>query len=330
MNRPEDYKNAFDDITPWSGIVPQGYIVDYFGVLTKVAYRTMWLSDPHSADQERHVVTQFPPMGDGDNNEAWFEALSTVLAVREARGNFIMMTLGAHYGMQASWAYKALQMLNPMPCKLVAVDAGPENCQWIAEHFRDNGIPSNDYWLLQMAMSGNNDPVFFPVGASGSGANNCVATNDTNARLGYIEDFVKSKKTNEALRNLLLHNTTGIIKNLTPGRSTLAEIKLVSAIALADLLGPFTRVDYIEADIQSSEILVFPPAIELLNQKVRRIHLGTHGEDVHKTLHKLFVDNGWEIMFSYEGGITHQTALGPTLANDGLLTAINPRMAYQK
>jgi hypothetical protein len=78
----------------------------------------------------------------------------------------------------------------------------------------------------------------------------------------------------------------------------MAEIKLVSAITLRELLRPFERIDYLEADIQQSEIVVFPPFIDLLRKKVRRIHIGTHGKDVHWTLHDLFAENGWEIVFS--------------------------------
>ena len=52
---------------------------------------------------------------------------------------------------------------------------------------------------------------------------------------------------------------------------------MVSAVTLQDILGPFDSVDYVESDIQQSEILVFPPSMQLLKRKVRRVHIGTHG-----------------------------------------------------
>ena len=61
----------------------------------------------------------------------------------------------------------------------------------------------------------------------------------------------------------------------------MAEIKLVSAVTLRDVLAPFELVDYLDFDIQQSEIIVFPPFLDLLKRKVRRIHIGTHGKDVH-------------------------------------------------
>jgi hypothetical protein len=103
-----------------------------------------------------------------------------------------------------------------------------------------------------------------------------------------------------------------------------AEVKFVSAVTLNDILGPFDTVDYLEADIQQSEILVFPPFIDLLKRKVRRIHIGTHGIDVHRSLHELFEKSGWEIVFSYEPSTQYPYALGSFVTKDGVLTVRNP------
>ena len=64
----------------------------------------------------------------------------------------------------------------------------------------------------------------------------------------------------------------------------------------------------------------------MLKRKVRRIHIGTHGKDVHWTLHKLFEKNGWEMLFSYEPNSVHQSALGQFITNDGILTVRNPHL----
>ena len=142
--------------------------------------------------------------------------------------------------------------------------------------------------------------MFFPVGGPGVGANNCYSTNERPARLQYAEEFIERGMAADALRNLLIKNTTGLKKDLVEDHDFPAEIQLLSSITLNELLGPFQMVDLLEADIQQSEILVFPPFIELLRRKVRRIHIGTHGSDVHMALHSLFADNGWEIVFSFK------------------------------
>ena len=100
----------------------------------------------------------------------------------------------------------------------------------------------------------------------------------------------------------------------------------MSAVTLKDILSPFDVVDYLESDIQQSEILVFPPFMQLLKRKVRRIHIGTHGSDVHNTLNTLFEEYGWEIVFTFEPNKTYETALGSFATNDGVLTIRNPHL----
>ena len=104
----------------------------------------------------------------------------------------------------------------------------------------------------------------------------------------------------------------------------MTEVKFVSALTLADVLAPFEIVDFIEADIQQSEIIVFPPYIDLLRRRVRRIFIGTHSKSVHWSLHELFAKRGWDIIFSFEPNARHTSDLGDFELNDGVLTVRNP------
>ena len=321
-NDLEAFQPIIDSLKPWSGHVPKGYLVDFLGVLTDAVFREQFGVDPNSVGGTT-VTAGIPPLAQS-NAEWWFETINWFLAAQEARDRYVMVTLGACYGAQAVGAHRVLQLINPMPCKLVAVEGDPVNFEWLQRHFRDNGIDPNDHWLLPLAINSGNSPVFFPIGAPGSGANNCFATNDANERRIFAEQVIAQGKAETTLKSLMMHNSTGIIKDLIPGQDTSAEIKSVSAVTLRDVLGPFDLVDYVEADIQQSEILVFPPFMDLLRRKVRRIHIGTHGEENHNTLHDLFELDGWEIVFSYGPDATHESALGTLQMNDGVLTVRNP------
>jgi hypothetical protein len=325
MNRLEDYANIFEEIQPFAGDVPEGYMVDFLGILTDARFRHLAGVHPDAVAGGR-VTTEIPAFADGGNGEDWVERVNWFAAAREARERFVMITLGACWGAQAVGSARALQLVNPMPCKLVAVEPVPENYVWLVQHMRDNGIDPDDQWLLQTAISDRNAPVLFPVGSPGSGAQNCVSTNDTAARQVYADELISAGWGEEALRNLLVENTTGITKNLVAGHDLPAEVKFVSAVTLKDLLGPFQVVDYLESDIQQSEIVVFPPFMDLLKRKVRRIHIGTHGRDVHWTLHDMFKQQGWELVFSYEPNAMHDSALGSFTTNDGMLTVCNPNL----
>jgi|HubBroStandDraft_1064217.scaffolds.fasta_scaffold00018_17 FkbM family methyltransferase len=332
MNDLERYADVFDGIEPWAGHVPKRFIADFLGQLSDIAFQPLLFTDP-GFDAESvggsWVRTALPDLAKSvapANAEVWFEAVDWVIAARAARGHYTMITLGANYGAQAVGAYRALQTVNPMPCTLVAVEPMPESFAWVRRHMRNNGIDPSRQWLVPLAVSDSTAPLFFPVGGAGTGSNNCYATNEMAARRNYADGFIAAGQAAEALRTLLLHNTTGLTRTLIPGHDFTGEIKLVSAITLAELLGPFDRVDYLESDIQQSEILVFPPFLELLRRKVRRIHIGTHGGDVHDALHRLFADDGWEIVFSYAPNSRFDSALASFETNDGVLTVCNPRL----
>ena len=164
MNDIEKYLPIFENFQPFSGYVPKGFLVDFLGCLTDATFRTMWGVDP-SKEGGAEVSTERPSVA---WDEGFFEAIDWFEMAREACDTCTMITLGACYGAQAVGAYRALQRLNPMPAKLVAVEPDPENFVWLRKHFRDNGIDPDEHWLLHSALSDSNRPVLFPVGSPGS------------------------------------------------------------------------------------------------------------------------------------------------------------------
>jgi hypothetical protein len=177
--------------------------------------------------------------------------------------------------------------------------------------------------LLQCALSDSNKVVLFPIGSPGSGAQNCVAANRRTARSEFARGLMESPDLNERVHNLIVDGDTGIEVNLVPELNFTARLKFVSAVTLADVLGPFDRVDYLESDIQQSEELVFPPAMDMIKAKVKRVHIGTHGTPVHDALLQNFATRGFEIVFNYPPNTEHETPWGEFHMNDGVLTALN-------
>jgi hypothetical protein len=336
MNRLESFKDIFAPIQPWAGEVPRGFCVDFMGTLTDVSFRQSSLADPSSIGG-RYIETTLPLLDDmaADRGfdivpwqgERWFEAVNWFVAAREARDQFVMMTLGAWHGAQAVGSYRALQCVNPMPCRLIAVEPLAESLELMRRHFRNNGIDPDDHCLIPMAVSDNREPVLLAVGPRSLGAMNYLMTNEPAAREAYYARLVESGMAEQALRQLLRRNSTGITipgRNETTGEELAAELKFVSATTLDELLGPFDMVDYLDSDIQESEILVFPPFMDLVKRKVRRVHIGTHGKAVHWSVHELFASHAWEVVFNYEPDTVHETVLGTFKTGDGLLTFRNP------
>ncbi|MBC8240451.1 MAG: hypothetical protein ISR50_08120 [Alphaproteobacteria bacterium] len=326
MNRLGTYQNVFDDIEPFKGSVPAGFIVDPFGQLTEAEFRTIWLDDP-DWERDREVELAMPT---AVADESWFEVVNWVEAAREARNSYVMMTLGACYGAQAVGSYLVLQKLNPMPALLVAVEGVSDNIDWVNRQFRNNGIDPQEHWIIEAALSTDNQPVLFPVGGAGLGNQSSSTLNSPEGRQRLAKSILDVGQADAALTNILTTNGTGVKVQLIPDvdHDTSAELRFVSAITLKNLLAPFKRVDYIEADLQFAEIATIPPAIEELTRKVRRIHLGTHSDEIHGSLEKLFREFGWEVVFSYLPHRSFETPYGNWTNDDGVLTVVNPALAY--
>jgi len=126
---------------------------------------------------------------------------------------------------------------------------------------------------------------------------------------------------------MLVYNSTGLAYDLGGGDD--GEMKFVSSMTVRDVLTPYDRVDLLEADIQYSEHSVIPPFMHVIDRKVRRVHIGTHGADAHALLRGLFLDAGWELVFDYAPHTHHVTHQGPLDIIDGILSARNPKLSDQ-
>jgi FkbM family methyltransferase len=303
-------------ITPWSGEVPNGYVVDFLGILRDGNF--LWNHVGPCGGQ--HVSTSLPTVA--TDGEGWFEVADWLMSAHEAREQYVAVSLGACFGHQLVGAWKALQAINPLPSRLVAVEPVPQNCIWIRSHMATNGINPDDHWIIPAALGNDNEPILFPVGAPGAGLNSSLWVNSTESRQSYAHALRILGYSERVLENILLYNSTGVLRELGHGYS--GELKFVSALTLRDVLSPFDRVDLLEVDIQQSEIEVIPPYMELVNRKVRRVHVGTHGREAHDLLRTLFSRAKWDIVFDYAPDSHHVTKRGSMDLGDGILTARNP------
>lgn len=165
------------------------------------------------------------------------------------------------------------------------------------------------------------------MGAPGSGRSGCTYTNAALSRQTYAALMCARGAAERLLGNTLLYNSTGLGYDLGAGFDS--EVKFVSAVTLRDLVTPFDHVDLLEADMQHSEIDVFPPFIDVLTPKTRRIHVGTHGSEAHDLVRALLLEAGWELVFDYAPKTHHVTEHGPLELIDGVLSARNPALTHR-
>ncbi len=314
-------EHLFEGIEPWKGRVQKGRYKNFLGALHPIE---SWQRAEGSPDESIIQETELPTIAHG---EAYFGWASTLMAVRGARGRFTMVSLGAHYGGPLVDAALALNQVNPMPCFLVGVEADPNMCAMLYGHFRDNGISPGSHWIINCAISDTNRPVVFPVSEIRTGSN--AAIHNLAQREELFETINGAGKSEETLKNILIDASTHLYTPLSspPGTpEARGELRLISALTVADILGPLQYVDFLEIDMQEAERWALPPAMDLLRRKVRLIHLGTHGRDLHHTLADTFTECGWEVLANLTPETKFVTQAGSFQTCDGLLIILNPAL----
>ena len=74
------------------------------------------------------------------------------------------------------------------------------------------------------------------------------------------------------------------------------------------------------------QLLEIPPAMEALNRRVKRIHIGTHGAGIHSEIWDLFFDNEWNCEIDFPPDTHNTTPWGDFETSDGILHLSNPRL----
>ena len=114
------------------------------------------------------------------------------------------------------------------------------------------------------------------------------------------------------------------VQAIADGTWSPESVVTVDAVALSDLLEPLDRVDLIHCDMQGAEAAVFEEAAPVVDAKVQRVHVGTHGPDVERRLRELFSSLGWANVNDYACGTSAETPWGRIEFQDGVQTWLNP------
>ena len=99
---------------------------------------------------------------------------------------------------------------------------------------------------------------------------------------------------------------------------------VVKAVSLNTLLQPLTVVDLVDLDIQGAEMEVLSSSADELDEKVKRVHVSTHGPQIEEGLRSLFSRLGWTSIDLYPGSSTLETPWGRICQTDGIQTWANP------
>lgn len=281
------------------------FLVDFLGIRTRVAFMAGMIPDYQAPEQPRMVTAGAPAY-----DEEYFEWIDVLEAVEEARDEFVMVELGAGWG---RWSMRAAAALarKGRGFRCVAVEAEPEHFRWMRQHFIDNNINPDDLDLTWGAVGAAPGFVPFWVGEAGAWYGQAVA-NATDAQFPDLQ----------MRRVLKIRSVLGKPPSMA---GTGKSILWVPCTTVAELIAPYPRIDLMDLDIQGLEFDALEAAIDVLDAKVRRIHIGTHSARVEHDLRTLFTARGWQARADYPCETKSvATPYGDISFGDGAQSWVNP------
>lgn len=292
----------FDQFTPYTGVCEPDTVITWIG--TKLLGE--WKSLPPHPLYNRTVPE--PQVG-----EEYFEWIDLLQAVLDSmpRGRFTMLDLGAGTGRWGINAILAARQKHIKHIDVRFVEAEPQHFQWLMSAFSMNDIHCPEVWrpAFNAAISYHPAPVKFLIGNGKYHAANWYGQ--------YIENIPADITTETYCgHNVLRAKDTDCPKSFVwIGSITPEEVALDLPV-----------VDYVDMDLQGAELNIVQNSMPFLNQKVRRIHIGTHGEKVEQELRQAFTRHNWKCVWDFPGHRTNETPYGPVEFQDGVQSWINTKL----
>jgi len=297
------------------------FCTNFLGAIVKKEYLDYFYAEKlTSADrQQKNDCGGYP-----DFSEGYFEWISVLESVVQAKGRFTMFELGAGFGFHLVNACLAVRSFHgdDFPCYLTGVEAEETHFAWLKQNFIDNHIDPEKHRLINAAVYDKDGSIFFQTGFP---ANYGSAVINKSAHLCHLAEgiflFVLGKNRHPGKRELTLTDPKS-------GRQAqgFIEEKKIKTISLKALLAPCGCVDLIHADIQGAENKVFSSVKNEINHKVKRVHIGTHSPEIEEGLRALFNNLGWKCLYDYPGKRTNDTPYGAIYFDDGVQAWFNQRL----
>ncbi|MBI4968452.1 MAG: FkbM family methyltransferase [Rhodospirillales bacterium] len=294
----------FDWFEPFSGMVPAGHSVDFIGSI-----RRDHDPDGRPAAQARAVTADLPAVA-----EDYFEWIDLLEAVFDASETFRYAEVGASFGCWSPRALKAARSRGIEKAMALLVEADPKHAQMIVDHMAANGILASDYQVFELAVGAGEGLALFCVVKS--------QDDPETSHLSWHGQFLVNLQGKGALRLMGRTYAGHPVFEIADGWGAIK----VNVATLARVLEGIDFLDLVDFDIQGAEGQVIAQSIETLNQKVRRLHIGTHSRDIDTFLKEVLTRHRWVCLRDYGCGQTEQTPFGRIEFQDGVQSWINPRL----
>ena len=219
--------------------------------------------------------------------EEIFEIIDLAETAATARDTYTVMDLGAGYGRWLTHAEMFRRAFNPsVTGHYIGIEGDRTHWQWMIQHFTDNGLSPYEHNL-------------------------CCGVVSAKPYVWFMKNDAPAEWYGQGIRRSL---------------DLRVPASLRRGVSLKRLLESYKKIDLLDADLQGIELEVFTQSIKALNEKVARVHIGTHSPEIETGLRYLFGSNHWIPHFDFPGMGTRDTPHGPVSFQDGAQSWINPRL----
>jgi FkbM family methyltransferase len=241
-------------------------------------------------------------------NDEVFEWIAMLRAALDAQDRFTMIELGAGFGRWAIAAGLAASRVGSEHIELRLVEAEPQHAIWARESLQMNGL-ANKARVFEAALSNSPEPVLFAIDAP---AEKYTAESWYGQQI-IGSDIDPAEPTEETYFGHRIYRGKRV------GQIYVPTVSLETVVEGLDL------IDLIDADLQGAETELIP-AMDLLNERARLVHIGTHSVEIEAALREAFGAQGWicEADYSLQG--EHDTPFGRISFSDGAQTWRNSRL----
>lgn len=308
-----------------------GYSYNFIGARKDPKFTSYeYPSDYHSYE------VSIPPI-----DEEYFEWIDILMSVLDAKENkYTFVELGAGYGRWTVIAMLAAKMKKIQQTNAILVEAEPQHVLWLHEHMSNNGISDKNYQIVEAAISDKSGKISFAVGEPknfnqdtpaswyGQAISQNLGKERSNCSKSFwqklLSKFSSSQNQHSGKIDAGLEHYFG--KPVIHHESGYKSIK-VDMVDIRQVMPQWGIIDLVDMDVQGEEAKIVEAGIDIFNQQVKRLHIGTHSHvpGVEDDLRRVLKANGWICLRDFNCGETNETPYGKVTFGDGVQSWVNPR-----
>jgi FkbM family methyltransferase len=197
-----------------------------------------------------------------------YEWVGALRAVDEAENFFTMIELGAGWGPWLIACATAAKDKGIGRIHLIGIEGDRTHCQFMHEHFINNGFDPAEHRLVHAVIGAKSGVALFPIVEN--------PENVWGSEPQFFSDVTEAQM-------------------LAADEAGEPRFEIVPALTLAEVIADHPVIDLLHIDIQGGEADVLEAGAELLDERVSRVVIGTHGRAIEERLHKLFHRLNWQL-----------------------------------